>query len=301
MCIGKFIFRTALIGGLAVGGLALMAPDHFRAGFAQVKGKVQSAMDSVIDDPVAIRRQLQSLAEELPTKIGELRAEIAEVDSQIAQMTRDTEVAQRVVVNTGSDLEHIATLVARADEARATQGGVVQVRFAGQRMDVNRAKQEFVRVSKLREQYQDRIALNERDLGYLTQQRERLGALLENLETEYGTIETQMWQIDRKIDAIARSERLADAIEERQEAFTHFGTFDSKTLEQIQSKIREWEIETTARLEALDARFAGKDYEKQAETELDFEQSDDDGWFEFPGADESDDEDSVVLGPTIIE
>ncbi|QOJ17155.1 MAG: hypothetical protein HRU76_06000 [Phycisphaeraceae bacterium] len=273
MCIGKTLFRTALIGGLAVGGLVILAPDHMKAGFHQVKTKVQATMDTMIDDPVAIRRQLQSLAESLPKKIGELQAEIAEVDAQIAQMSRDTDVARRVVANTAGDLNNLTQLIARATDAQRDGGGIVQVRYEGQRLDLNQAKAEFVRISKLREQYADRIALNERDMGYLTQQRDRLAALLENLQGEYAAIEAQMWAIDRKIDAIARSERLADTLEERHNAIARFGKFDSKSLEEIQGKIRKWEIETTARLQALEQRFAGKDYEREAQRQLDFEKS----------------------------
>lgn len=266
MCIGKTLFRTALIGGLAVGGLVILAPDHMKAGFHQVKTKVQATMDTMIDDPVAIRRQLQSLAESLPKKIGELQA-------QIAQMSRDTDVARRVVANTAGDLNNLTQLIARATDAQRDGGGIVQVRYEGQRLDLNQAKAEFVRISKLREQYADRIALNERDMGYLTQQRDRLAALLENLQGEYAAIEAQMWAIDRKIDAIARSERLADTLEERHNAIARFGKFDSKSLEEIQGKIRKWEIETTARLQALEQRFAGKDYEREAQRQLDFEKS----------------------------
>jgi len=299
MCIGKFIFRTALIGGLAVGGATLLWPDQMFAGFHQVKGKVSQVVDNVIDDPVALRRQLQSLAEELPRKIADLRSEVAEVDSQVAQLSRDSEVAKRVIAMTSQDLQNLGELVAQADASRVSGNAATRVsfHFNGNRVSVERAKQEYHRISQIRTSYEDRLVANERDLGYLAQQRDRLVDLLADLEGEYATIESQMWQIDRKIDAIARSERLADTIENREANFESLNSkFDSSSLAQLQAKLRKWETEVDARLQALDNRFNMRDYERQAEMDINHDSLDDLTESEFDGEIEDGATSPITLG-----
>src|SRR5688572_2318648 len=96
MCIGRTIFRTALIGGLAAGGLALAFPDKAVHVFHGMKHRVNAVVAEATDDPVVLRRQLQELADELPAKIAELYGEVSEVDAQIAMITRDTEIAEGV-------------------------------------------------------------------------------------------------------------------------------------------------------------------------------------------------------------
>jgi chromosome segregation ATPase len=271
MCFTRGLFRLALIGGLVAGGtLLLVDRDSLAAAFAQVRGKVQGAVDSMIDDPVALRRQLQSLSEQYPEKIAEVRAELSEVERQIAQLAKDTDVAQHVVAATTRDLTDLQELLARADAATAT-GQVVQVRFNATRLDVPAAKQEFRRIASIRQTYQDRVKSNERDLGYLGQQKSRLADILGRLEAEYTDFEAQMWQLDRKIDAIARNERLVEMIEERQETLDNLGRYEVASLDQLRGKLDEWEKRTEAELAVLERRFAANDYERDARFEIESE------------------------------
>jgi len=273
MSIGKTIFRTALIGGLAVGAATLIWPDHMFAGFDQVKGKVTSVVDNMIDDPVVMRRKLQKLAEQLPEKIDELHAEIGEVDRQIAELQRDSEVAEGVIAKTATHLQELDQRLAEAKSERHAGPGVVRVRFNGRRLDVQEAMHEFHRINTIRESYQDRLAINERDLTYLQEQRGRLVGLLDKLESEYATIQTQMWQIDRKIEAIERNERIVETLEEREDQFAAFDSkFDISSLNELQSQIEQWEREIEARYERLQDQRARTNYEDEVRRELELQE-----------------------------
>ncbi len=94
----RCIFRWGLISTLALGGATLLiGPERVAAGLAHVRATAQSVVDRATDNPAVLRRQLLALAEEYPHRIAAVRGEIAEVNHQIAQFDRDTEVAARVV------------------------------------------------------------------------------------------------------------------------------------------------------------------------------------------------------------
>ncbi|MGI9013998.1 MAG: hypothetical protein ACR2GY_07095 [Phycisphaerales bacterium] len=261
MKITRTILRTAVLGGITLGAAALFFPHHTRAGLQQLRTTVQNVVDDVIDDPIIMRERLQTLADRLPDQIAELRSELGEVELQIAQLTRDSDVSQGVVAMTSRDLSALQNVIGRADAARAG-GEVVRVRFDARNMSVDNAKQEFKRINQIRTAYEDRLAANERDVKYLEQQRTRLSGLLAELENEFTTIQSQMWQIDRKIDAIARNEKLVKDLETRERSFSEYASsFDVDSLNDLQSRLRQWEIEIDARFERLDRQTSHRDYE----------------------------------------
>src|SRR5262249_52238347 len=161
-----------------------------------------------IDDPVAMRRQLQSLADQYPGRIAEVRGELAKVQQQMTQFERDTQVAQRVVAMTTSDLGELKTLVARAETEKAAKARPVAIRFARARFDLDEAYLEAGRINTVRLSYQDRLASNNQQLAVLTEQKSRLTEILTKLEGEFNTFQAQSWQLDRQIDAIERNNRL---------------------------------------------------------------------------------------------
>ena len=89
-CIPRFVLRWGLISALALGGATLLiGPERVAAGLACVRTKAQSVVDRAVDNPLALRRQLQDLADEYPDRIATVQGEIAEVDHQLAQFDRD--------------------------------------------------------------------------------------------------------------------------------------------------------------------------------------------------------------------
>ena len=122
------------------------------------------------------------------------------------------------------------------------------------------------------------------------------------------TYQSQLWQLDREIDAIERNDRLIELTERQQatlDSYERFGKVSSlKQLEGELAKIRTIQL---AQLEVLEKANIGHDYEDQARHEIDtdnFTLSD-----PFADAFESDDaevetneSDSVAwMGPQVIE
>ena len=268
MSITRCIFRWGLISSLALGGATLLiGPERVAAGLAHVRATAQSFVDTATDNPAVLRRQLVALAEEYPQRIAEVRGEIAEVNHQIAQFDRDTEVAARVVAMTTEDLGELKTLITRAQDV---EGRPVFVRFEGVRFGMNQAYDEARRIQNVRTSYSDRLACNQQQLAVLDQQQARLVEILVKLEDEYGTFETQMWQLDRQIDAIERNSRLIHMTEQLHatlEGYDHWGKLDN--LKQLQAKMAELQAIQDAQLQTLAKGGLRDGYEKRAKYELD--------------------------------
>lgn len=277
MCssLGRGLLRWGIIGGLALGGLTiLIGPDRVGAAFDQLRSSARDAADSLIDDPVALRRQLQSLAEQYPTRIGQVRGELAEVERQVRQLEHDSEVAKRVVSMANDDLNKLRVAVASTD---APTGHLIALResqmkdgYGSKRKDpVDAAKEEARRVNNVRLSYQDRYASNKQQLEFLGQQKERLTKIVQRLETEYSDFETKMAVLDRQIDSIERNERLIDMTKEQQSLLADYDKFgEVGNLGQLEAKLAELRTVQEAQLEALAKAGVPSDYEQRAKAEI---------------------------------
>lgn len=269
-CMTRSIIRLGLIGGLALGGAALLWPGHVSHGLSAIKGKAQQMVDRNSDSPEAIRRELARLAEEYPDRIAEVRGELAEVDHQINELTREAEVAERVVALTTDDLDNLKSLIARAEAEHKSGVRTVAIRFDGVRFDVDEAREEGRRINNVRASYNDRLEHASFQVGLLHEQKARLNDILEKLEGEFNTYQTQLWQLDREIDAIQRNDRLIALIEQQQatlDSYQRFGKMEN--LGQVQSKLAELRTKQEAQLQYLEKQGKRSNYEEQARYELD--------------------------------
>jgi len=269
-CITRCILRWGLIGGLALGGVTLLVgPERVAAGFGQLRTKAQAMIDGKISDPVALRQQLSKLSEEYPSRIAEVRGELAEVEHQIGQYDRDIEIAQRVVAMTTDDLQQIKTLVQRAEAEGEAKARPVAIRFDGVRYDIDQAFTEARRINNVRQTYRDRLSQDQQQLKFLEEQKSRLSEILEQLENEYSTFQAQLWQLDRQIDAIERNDRLIELTEKQQatlEEYERYGTVGN--LKQLEGKLAQLRAVQEAQLKTLESRGVHRDYEGRARYDI---------------------------------
>jgi predicted RNase H-like nuclease (RuvC/YqgF family) len=276
-CISKTVIRagviTAVVGGVAV---AVAGPDRVRAVFHQARSKVNSAIDGNISDPVALRAQLRDLEGQYPKKIADIRGDLAELNEQYAQLERELAVSKKVVAMAETDLESMQTVLTRAEEAKTSGvAQVVRVRFdAGpSAMSLDEAYNKANRVNQLRNAYSQRVSDIERDLGYLGQQRDRLTTLLEQMETERAEFQTQLWALDRQVDAISRNERMIELMEKRQETIDNHSRYRAASLDQVTARFADIRAKQEAKLQMFSQTSDCKNYENAAKYLLDNEQS----------------------------
>ena len=238
-----------------------MGPGRVAGAFDQVRVTVVEAFDGFVDDPVALRRQLQGLADQYPDRIAEVRGEIAEVDGHLRQIEHDTNVANRVIALTSKDLEDIRVAVVEA-AAASDEGRKVSVRRGSFRVGIDQARSEARRVVTIRASYEDRLISAKQQSELLDKQRSRLSEILSKLEGEYTSFEEKLWQMDRQIDAIERNDRLIVMTREQQAILSDYEKLGKVgNLRQLEAKLEELRITQEAQLDALDSHGFQESYE----------------------------------------
>lgn len=263
MCIGKTLFRTALIGTLAVGGLTLIVgPQRMATGAAQVRYTLVSWFDNNVEDPVVIRQQLKKLQEQYPERIRELRKALTAVDGDIAATQREIEVASKVVTMAKADLGTLGGLVDQAQVTLAadTGGRDVLVKFQGRHLTVEQAYARANRIKQAAVNYQDRQAQGEHELTLLQNQRKRLNDQLAKLESEYSAFQAQVWQIERQLAAIERDKELIKMMEDREEVLDKNGRFQINSLDQLNARLESVRNEHAAILQSFNEQMTEDDY-----------------------------------------
>lgn len=265
----KGLLRWGLVSAAIVGGTTiLVGPERVAAGFDQVRTMASHVFEDFVDDPVALRRQLQGLADQYPDRIAEVRGEIAQIDIQLDQLNHDNEVADRVVALTSDDLEEIRVAVVDA-EVSMQAGQKVAIRRGSFKVNLNQARSEARRIAGIKANYQDRLSSNDQQITLISNQRERLTEILGQLENEYGQFEEKLWVLDRQIDAIERNDRLITMTEEQQAILQDYEKLGKVgNLRQLESKLEELRITQEAQLQALEKHGVKSDYERRAREDI---------------------------------
>lgn len=272
--ITKGILRVAVVGGLVVGAGTLIAgPHRVHALGQQLRSKVVTAIDRNIDDPIAMRAQLRDLESKYPKRIADARAMLAELNEQIMQVERDREISERVVALAQNDLNDLKDLLARAEEARQDYAGagrqIVTVAFNNQKLNLDEAYTQANRIADTVVSYQARAVECERELAHLRQDSRQTQSLLVKLQTEYSDFQTQLADLDRKIDTVARKERMVEMMAERQRRIDELSRYKAESLDQFKSNIASRVAELDARLESLAGREDRVSYEERAKLQVD--------------------------------
>ncbi len=272
MCsIFKTFSRFGLITVLAgTAAYFIAGPERTEAVFTQAHSKVMAMIDDNIDDPVALRAQLRDLEEEYPVKIAQVRGDLAELQTQIQQLEKDRDVSTGVVKLASADLETLQPLLASAHASRSENGRarLATVQFENRTYSVDQALTRANHIEQTRIAYANRAADADHDLVYLKQQEGRLGDLLVQLETERAQFQSQMWQLERQVDAIARNDRLINLMEKRQKTIEECSRYEVASLDHMQGRLAELRSRQEAELEYLSDERKTLDYEERAKVLL---------------------------------
>ncbi|MDP7029684.1 MAG: hypothetical protein QF733_05625 [Phycisphaerales bacterium] len=265
MSICKTIVRWTLISGIAVGGIVLVfGPGRVVAAVDTMQERAGAFVDQYIDVEEAreLRSRLHELASVYPERIAEIRGELARVQTQVAQFEHDADVARRVVAMTAADLERIA---ANVDSAERTGITTVSLVAGDAGVDIDVAYREGRRIQGVRKTYQERLVADCQQLEMLTAQHGRLQTLLEQVEGEFTEYQSQVWQLDRQIDAIERNNRLIALTESQQQTLQRFNTpGDTESLRTIEARLAEISAVQEGTLQSLHEQQRQGEYEHRA-------------------------------------
>ncbi|RMH26682.1 MAG: hypothetical protein D6693_06750 [Planctomycetota bacterium] len=274
----KGIVRVAVVGGLVVGaGVLIAGPERVHAIGQQIRATMVNTIDRHIEDPIAMRQQLRALESKYPKRIAEARAMLAELNQQIEQVSRDKAVSERVVALAQTDLDELKDLLARAEDAKAGFTGsgrhVVTVSFDNRKMDLTEAYTQANRIADTAASYAARVAECERELAHLQRDARQTESLLAKLTAEYADFQTQLANLDRQIDTVARKERMVQLMADRQRRIDELSRYKAESLDQFKSTLASRVAQLDARLESLAGREDRVSYEERARIEVDTESS----------------------------
>lgn len=262
----RFIVRWGLIGGLALGGVTLLVgPKRVVACFNQLQEEASSIVDELVDDPVALRSQLDLLAREYPKRIAEITGEVSKIDHQMGLFEKDESIALNVVKLTTDDLGALKELVVIAENEEGVSGTPVSFWFDGVRYDIESAYTKARRIRTVRANYENRLAADRRQMELMCEQRDRLASILDKIQLEHEQYRSQLWQLDREIDAIERNDHIIAMVERQQKTLSSFDQFGSgNNLDQVRSKLAEIRTVQESTILALTETGGGSDYETRA-------------------------------------
>lgn len=274
MSIIKNVVRVGVIGGLLVGAAVVIAgPSRVHAIAGQARGFVNEKIDSAIQDPIALRQQLRQLEQEYPKKIAQVRGELAELESQMASLEKDREVAQKVVDLASGDYDELNELIQMAQDARMdSPGAIIRVNFDNRHIALDQAYTKAAELQSTVGAYRNRAANATESMQLLATQRDRLEGLLAELETERTTFQAQVWQLDSEIEMIARNEKMLDIFEERERSIDRLGKTEASSLDQVMQRMAKIRAEQEAKFESL-ASGPRETYEEAAKRMLESEQA----------------------------
>ena len=273
MALVKTVTRVVVIGGLATGTAVLVAgPQRVSALFSQAHHAITSKIDSVIDDPIALRQQLRELESEYPSRIGDVRGELVDVRDQISELEREKGISEKVVALAGEDLAQLQPMLKEAQAQRtAAPMRMITVRFDGRALPLEDAYAKATQISNTVNAYRQRGEQATQNLTFLHDQETRLAELLTKLETERAELQSKLWLLNGEIEMIARNDKLIDMTEARQSTIEKYERYDAVSLDQVTSRINKIRSEQEARLQSLANRDGQSDYEDVARTMLESE------------------------------
>lgn len=274
--ITKSVIRFGVIAGLAAGGAALIAgPDRVAALATQARSSINTHIDHHIGDPAAMRHQLRELEAQYPERIAEVRAQLGEISEQIKTLTRDQAVSERVVDLAVNDKAELTSLIARAEDAVVEHGSarLVRISFDDRTFDLDEAYSRANTINETIALYENRGQDLAVDLESLEHDSELLKGLLSKLETEQSEFQAQIAQLDAKIDAIARKEKMAELMEDRQKRIDQLARFEVGSLDQLRAKLARQHAELDARIASASQRDSQTSYEDRARYDVDAQTS----------------------------
>lgn len=275
MCILRSVTRFAVIGGLLAGTAVLVAgPQRVGAVASQLRTAVNDRIDSHIDDPVVAKQQLEQLAAQYPKQLSVFRTELGQLQEQIAELTREKQVSNRVVEMAKDDLTVLQDRIARAESARSEHPfAEIRIGFAQDQMSLDEAYTKATQVARTVQTYEARTAHAADALNHLVSQEATISSLIEELEAEHAQFQAQLWQLESEIELMERQEKLVDMVERRQRAIDGFEKYEAGSLDALMNRIDRMRAEQDARLKAATTRKSQTSYEDRARTMLEGERA----------------------------
>lgn len=265
----KGLFKTtfwgvAILAGVGIASTLIFGSHSTQAIIHQAHETVQSKIDGLMDNPVALRAELERLEREYPVRIRAVQKDLGELKVEAKRLAWERAVSERVVAMAQDDLGGVQTVA----QTGSKNGNLVRVAGFPVISVKKRTNTQVARITDLIQMHTNRSQDASRDLGYMNREIERFQTLLTELETERVQYHSQLEQLNRQVDSIRRNERLLDMLRQRQGLLEKAGNFKAHSLDQISGRLAGIRSQQEAELELLSNSEVETDYEGRAKVEL---------------------------------
>jgi hypothetical protein len=234
----------------------------------QAKQHVNHVIDENIDDPIALRSQLRNLEAKYPARINEVEKDLINIQSERTGIEREFAIDQKAIEITQGKLGQLKDVLVRG-EALQEGGNFVRINFERDRMGMDEAYRLASHYDTLLSNFQASAQENDLYLDMLIDQEDQLADLLGQLEAEQREFQSQLAQLDRQVDAIARNERLITLLEERQASFNKYDNpYTAPNSDAVRTKIAGLLAEQERRIASLADTAERVNIREAAEREL---------------------------------
>lgn len=262
---------AGLLGLAGVAAYAVAGKERTHAVVQEMHTTLLDAIDERVQDPAALRSQLREMEKEYPKRIAQVRRDLAEIQTEIRALEREQAISERVVALADEDLGRMqpqfdAQVTAVADAGRPVPLRAVRI---GERVySPGRAKVRMDQIASTRLAYANRATDAQHNLLYLKKQEARLEDLLVKLEAERTEFQTQILNLSREIDSIARNDRLIKLLEKRNRTIDECSRYEAVSLDQISGRLSQIKGRQEAELQLLADQEEQADYEELARMQI---------------------------------
>jgi predicted RNase H-like nuclease (RuvC/YqgF family) len=262
---------VGLLGLAGVAAYAVAGKERTHAVMEEMHGQLLDAIDERIEDPAALRTQLRDMEKEYPKRIAQVNHDLAEIQAEISGLERELAISERVVALADEDLARMQPQLESQISPVADSGQGIPVRAV--RLDdhvysPSRAKVRMNQIASTRVAYSNRAADAQHNLLYLQKQSARLEELLAKLEGERTEFQTQIMNLSREIDSIARNDRLIKLLDKRNRTINECSRYEAASLDQITGRLASIRSRQEAALDLLSNAEEESDYEDLARMQL---------------------------------
>lgn len=269
----KVTFISAVLLGLAgAGAYAFMGEHRSHAVVHEFRDNVLEKIDDQITDPEALRSQLREMEEEYPKRISQVQKDLAELQQEMHQLNKEAVVSGRVVALVDEDIDSLEAQLATVVQGQHGRTRLASIVVDDHSYTPERARLRLTQMRNTRLAHANRSADARHDLEYLQKQAGRLEELQHKLEAERAEFQAQIMALTRRIESIARNDRLIHLLEKRNRTIEECSRYEAISLDQITGRLEAIQSQQEAELDLLATVERATDYESMARLQIANEQ-----------------------------
>lgn len=261
----RLIKVVAIVGICAVGVVCaahvVLGKERTKDAARALQKMAQGEVDELIRRQSDMKQELDRLRDDYPRQIALLKSQLNQIERRLDEIEKETSNTNEIVRMCEEDISYLQhardTAVAAKPDSRA-------VEHRGGRYTLDEAQHLINRIGQTREMYANKNAAAETERAQLNDERGRVNAELQAVETEQAEFDVQYQGLLREIESLKRNEEVLKLAEQRRGKGCERHAETMGTLEQVKQALERAKLEQNERMRAANVRAGNLDYETRA-------------------------------------